>query len=144
MGQTKEMMKNVEKMCQWVTIGMRIASDPSLMKELEGKNVLELLSINKSNTKNNTNKKKHRKNGYAVQDEELLYKLADAGLLCKLHGVKSDIEPRIYYFDEDYDVKLIVEDFNKSNDMKVDCSDTESTKNESDLVAESIEKETTN
>lgn len=72
--------------------------------------------MTENNTINNPQPAKrkhpHKKNGYAVNNEELLYHIADAGLLCKLHGVKSNVVPRTYYFDFDPDVKSIIDKFN--------------------------------
>lgn len=116
MNQTAEINENMKKLAQWMTIGMRIAADPSLVEKLSGNDwdALMALQSKTQSEKNGSRKRKRRKNGYAVQDEELLYKLSDAGLLCKLHGVNSKTEPRTYYFDEDFDVKGIVEEHNRS------------------------------
>lgn len=74
--------------------------------------------MSENNTTNNTQIKKRRnrhKNGFAVSNEELLYHIADAGLLCKLHGVKAAPAPRTYYFDFDTEVKAIIDKFAADN-----------------------------
>lgn len=78
------------------------------------------MNITENNTANGiqTAKKKKRhykKNGYPVASEELLYQIADAGLLCKLHGVNAGTMPRTYYFDFDPEVKSIVDKFKADN-----------------------------
>lgn len=51
-----------------------------------------------------------RNSSYAVRNEELLYKIADAGLLCKLHGVTNE-RTKTYYFDRDPEIKEIFDAF---------------------------------
>lgn len=41
----------------------------------------------------------------------LLYQIADAGFLSKLHGVQAKADPHAYYFDFDPDVEKIVSNF---------------------------------
>lgn len=70
--------------------------------------------MSENNTTDNFQIKKRRnrhKNGFAVNNEELLYQISDAGLLCRLHGVNAGTIPRTYYFDFDPEVKSIVDKF---------------------------------
>jgi len=65
-------------------------------------------------SKNINNKTTKPYKNYLVSDEELLYRIADAGLLDKLRGVsKNKYEPdkRVYFFDRDFDVKQIIYEF---------------------------------
>lgn len=69
---------------------------------------------NQNNTASNRvpkKKRRHKKSGITVTNEELLYQIADAGLLSKLHGVQAKADPRAYYFDIDPDIKEIVDKF---------------------------------
>lgn len=69
-------------------------------------------SQNSITIQNAVSKKRRRKrSSITVTNEELLYQIADAGLLSKLHGVQAKTEPRTYYFDIDPDIKEVVDKF---------------------------------
>lgn len=55
--------------------------------------------------------RKRRSRSYAVTNEELLYKLADAGLLCMVRGL-TNTEPRTWYFAKNPEVKKVIDQFN--------------------------------
>lgn len=56
-------------------------------------------------------KRRRKSTGIPVTNEELLYQIADAGLLSKLHGVQAKTQPRTYYFDPDPEIKKLVDEF---------------------------------
>lgn len=60
-------------------------------------------------------KKRKRRGGksYTVTDEELLYHIADAGLLHLLHGVSTS-KPKAFYFDRVPDIKDVVDRYTAS------------------------------
>lgn len=63
--------------------------------------------------KPNVKAKRHRRkrsHSYAVTNEELLYKIADAGLLCELYGINNR-EHRVWYFNKNPDVRAVIEQF---------------------------------
>ena len=61
---------------------------------------------------------KRRKNRcYTVRDMELLYQLADAGLLDKLHGITCTGKGKIYFFDRIPDVREIIEKFKSKDEV---------------------------
>lgn len=53
-------------------------------------------------------KKKHNNRKIKIQDNETLYRIADAGLLDRLHGVNVVNGEKIYYFDRCKDVLDII------------------------------------
>lgn len=58
--------------------------------------------------------RKKKSHSYAVTNEELLYKIADAGLLCELHGIRNG-EQRAWYFNRTPDVKTVIDQFQAAN-----------------------------
>lgn len=61
----------------------------------------------------NIKKRKPRKkksHSYTITNEELTYKIIDAGLLCELRGVKNSV-PRAWYFNKNPDVKAVIDQF---------------------------------
>ncbi|MPM00441.1 hypothetical protein SDC9_46665 [bioreactor metagenome] len=70
----------------------------------------------------NRTKKRGRthKSGYAVNNEALIYRIADVGLLNKLHGVKSGVTPRVFYFDKSPDIKAIIDEYNATPNKESD------------------------
>lgn len=60
-------------------------------------------------------KKRKKSKCYAVRDMELLYRLSDAGLLDKLHGITCTGEEKAYFFDRIPDVREIIEKFSCEN-----------------------------
>lgn len=62
---------------------------------------------------NTDNKKprrgRRRRAGYKVDEEALLYMIADAGMLDCLRGVKDTPEGKVYYFERVPDVAEIIE-----------------------------------
>lgn len=70
-------------------------------------------------TTQNIKKRKPRKkksHSYAVTNEELLYKIADAGLLCEMRGMENG-EQRIWYFNKNPDVKAVIDQFQAANSI---------------------------
>lgn len=49
-----------------------------------------------------------KQTGYPVDDELLLYKLSDAGLLGNLHGVNTINGNRVFFFDKTPDVRAVI------------------------------------
>lgn len=62
-------------------------------------------------------KRAHRVH-YAVASEDLLYKLADAGLLQKMHGVNFIDGKNIWFFSKDDDVKAVIDKYKADNALK--------------------------
>lgn len=69
----------------------------------------------------NTQENKHRKkrvsrDHFYVNDEKLLYKIAEAGLLDKLHGINYIDQQKTWFFDKDDDVKAIIDKYYTENE----------------------------
>lgn len=71
--------------------------------------------IDTDEPKPNKNKRRACRVHYSVDNEELLYKLADAGLLQKMHGVNFIGSKNIWFFTKDEDVKVVIDKFNEEN-----------------------------
>ena len=67
------------------------------------------------------NKKHHSRNHIHVYDMELLYKISDAKLLDKLHGTNVVDDKTHYFFTPDEDIQKIVNEFNASKEVDVEC-----------------------
>lgn len=77
-----------------------------------------------------SNKKKHITRSYCkVDDEMILYKLSDAGLLNKMHGLRLLESGNVYYFDRDPDVLQIVEKYTKANELEAVTENTHPVEN---------------
>lgn len=67
---------------------------------------------NINNQKIESKPKKHEsKPHYTVENEELLYIIAEAGLLDKLHGVNMRNNVKAYFFDQDIEIKAIIDKY---------------------------------
>ncbi len=62
-------------------------------------------------TKLKSKKKRANRIHLWVDEEELLYKIAGAGLLNKIHGVNFIDGKKMYFFDKDDNVKEIIEKY---------------------------------
>ena len=60
-------------------------------------------------------KTRQSKPHYAVKSEEMLYKIANAGLLDKLHGVNTHNGVKTYYFSQCFEIKEIIDKFSKED-----------------------------
>ena len=59
----------------------------------------------------NTKKPRNGRVHFAVDDEVLLYKLSDAGLLNKAHGINFIGGKTIWFFTKDDDVKAVIDNY---------------------------------
>ena len=73
-----------------------------------------------SENTNASTKKEYR--SFLVDNEELAYRIIDAGLLSKLSGAtisKRDNTTKLYFFDKDDDVAAIIEKFEADREAEI-------------------------